>query len=333
MRKRVVQINTQLHKVTGIQHVMLDIHEALKDDFETRIAGTLPYEKVNPDLGINRKEYFRLINPLSLRNSVVIIHERRLLPLMRILEMIPGLGIKCVYVHHSEMHVNRTLSFFPKNIVAISDAGIKNLTDYFKVSPDKITKIHNCVRELEPYVPPVKPGSGEITILYPARINSGKQQIEIIRHLRGKLDKRVRILFAGTGPQHSELSELCKNDSQFVALGFRNDIEKLMRKTDYVMLFSQFEGLPISLIEAGKNGIPAICNHVGGICEIVEDGVNGFVANDWDSMLVLLNSLPSVTPEQWRKMGDEGRRLYEERFTFERFKQQYINLVEKISNA
>ena len=333
MNKRVIQINTQLSKVTGIERVMMDLHQALKDSYDASIAGTLPFDKVNPDLNIDEKDYFRFTNPLQLRNSVVIIHERRMLPIMKILENIPGLGIKCLYIHHSEMRNNRLLSVFPKNIVAISDKGIKNLTEFFKVPERKITKIHNCVRESEPTLRTDHLPSEQITLLYPARINSGKQQIDIVNRFRGRLDKNVRILFAGTGPLYDELERLCKGDTQFVTLGFRNDVEKLLEQSDYMMLFSKNEGLPISLIEAGKNYRPAVCNHVGGNSEIVENGVNGLVADDWDSMLVLLNSLPSVSSEQWRKMGDEGRRLYEEKFTFERFKQQYSNLINRIINA
>lgn len=63
-RKKVFQLNTELYKVTGIQRVLLDIHEALKDYFDAKIVGNIPYDKVNGNLGISACDYLRLWNPL-----------------------------------------------------------------------------------------------------------------------------------------------------------------------------------------------------------------------------------------------------------------------------
>lgn len=326
-KRKVFQFNLELFKVTGIQRVLLDIHEALKDDFDAKIVGNIPFQKVHANLGISKGDYLKFRNPLMFRNSVVIIHERRLLPVMWLLTHIPGLNVKCVYIHHNELYGNKHLSLFPKNIVAISDAGIRNLTEYFGVPHSHITKIHNCVRETTPYQTRTRKfNPDEIKILYPARINSVKQQIEIVSHLRGKLDSRVKILFAGTGPLYEELKALCDGDDQFQALGFRDDIPNLMKECDFMMLFSKHEGLPISLIEAIQTGIPAICNDVGGNTEIIKDGYNGIVVNDWDALTDALNHLPEINKRQISKMCDNSRETFP-LFSFESFKQNYRLLI------
>lgn len=81
-RRKIFQFNTELFKVTGIQRVLLDIHEALKEEFDVKIVGNLPFNKVNRNLDISESDYVRFRNPLMFRNSIVIIHERRLLPFM-----------------------------------------------------------------------------------------------------------------------------------------------------------------------------------------------------------------------------------------------------------
>ncbi len=330
-KTRVFQLNTELYKVTGIQRVLIDIHEALKDGFDAKIVGNIPYDKVNGNLGISEGDYLRLRNPFMFRNSVVIIHERRLLPLMCLLGHIPGLNLKCAYVHHNELYGNKRLSLFPKNIVAISDAGIRNLTGYFGVPRTNITKIHNCVRETSPCVPRTKKFDPDnITILYPARINSVKRQIKIVNHLKGKLDPRIKIMFAGTGPQYEEFENLCKGSTQFHALGFRNDIPELMQNCDFMMLFSKHEGLPISLIEAAKTGLPAICNNVGGNIEIVQDSKNGIVTNEWDSLIAVLNNLPNLKQLDLDKMSSEGREIYMNCFNFTIFKNNYRKLINSL---
>lgn len=327
-KKKVFQFNAELFKVTGIQRVLLDIHEALKDDFEAKIVGCLPYEKVNSSLKISEKDYLRFRNPMTFRNSVVIIHERRLLPLLWLLTHTPGLNVRCVYIHHNELYGNKRLSLFPKNIVAISDAGIRNLTEYFSVPFNHITKIHNCVREISPYVPRTKKfNPDDINILYPARINSVKRQIEIVNHLKGKLDPRVKILFAGTGPQYEKFGILCRGSEQFQVLGFRDDIPALMQQCDFMMLFSKHEGLPISLIEATQAGLPVICNNVGGNTEIIKDGLNGIVVDEWNDLVGVLNKLPELTQSDIDKMSQEGRVIYKNKFNFGIFKDNYRNLI------
>jgi len=328
-RKKVFQFNTELYKVTGIQRVLLDIHEALRDDFDAKIVGNIPYGEVNGNLSISEGDYLRLRNPFMFRNSVVIIHERRLLPLMWLLGHIPGLNLKCVYVHHNELYGNKRLSLFPKNIVAISDAGIRNLTDYFGVPRANITKIHNCVRETSPCEPRTKKFDPDnITILYPARINSVKRQIEIVNHLKGKLDPRVKILFAGTGPQYEDLKSQCEGLTQFQVLGFRDDIPLLMSNSDFVMLFSSQEGLPISLIEGAIFSLPLICNNVGGNYEIAQDGRNLVKITNWNQLILTLNTLPLMSEREYNSLSQSSRDIYIGNFTFDIFKTKYTRLIE-----
>ncbi len=330
-KQKIFQFNKELYKVTGIQKVLLDIHDALKEDFECKIVGNIPYNKLNPNLNILKKDYIKYTNPLIFKDSIVIIHERRLMPLMWILTHIPGLKVKCIYIHHNQLFGNKILSLFPQKIIAISDQGIKNLTEYFGVKRDNIVKIPNCVREIKPITKYIKEWNcDEITILYPARINSVKRQIEIVNYLKGRLDPRINILFAGDGPMYEELKRLCNGSINFKVLGFRNDIKKLMLNSDFVLLFSKHEGLPISLIESIHLGVPVICNNVGGNSEIIKDGRNGIIVNDWESLIGVLNSLPKISIDKIESMRLECRKIYLENFTFDKFKLKYINLIKSI---
>lgn len=215
---------------------------------------------------------------------------------------------------------------FPEHIVAISDAGIKNLTEYFGVPRGHITKIYNCVRDIHPERHSV-PSAGKITLLLPARINDVKQQVEIVKHLKDKLRHNIRILFAGVGPNYDELQKLCEGDERFECLGFRSDVYDLLHKCDYMLLYSTVEGLPITLIEADMMGTPVVCNDVGGNTEIVHDGENGFIVNTWDELVNQLNSLTNISQEDYKRLSEHGRHIYEENFTFDKFKANYLKLL------
>lgn len=323
--RKIFSIDTQLYKVTGVEKVMLDIHHAVKNDYVAKIVGTIPYKKVNKNHHITCEEYIKFRNPFMFYNSIVIVHERRLLLLFWMLNVFFFQKIKIVYVHHNLFYNHVRTTILPRTIVAIADKGIENLVTVFKAPAENIHKIYNCVQD--EYSVPHRINDNNINLLLPGRINSQKQQIEIVKQLKGKLDKHVRILFAGDGPNLDELSRLCKNETQFEVLGFRNDVKKLMQSSSYVFLYSVHEGLPITLIEASMLGVPIICSGVGGNPEICHDGKNGWVLNDWDALIKTLNNLPNVSLEDYRRMCNESRKIYEENFTFDIFKEKYLKLL------
>ena len=53
--KIIYSINTQLFKVTGVEKVMLDIHKAVREDYEAKIVGNIPYNKIRSENGKKEK--------------------------------------------------------------------------------------------------------------------------------------------------------------------------------------------------------------------------------------------------------------------------------------
>lgn len=329
---KLFSINTELEKVSGVQKVMMDIHHAVKEDFDAKIVGIKEYKDVNIHHGISSKEYIQLKNPFIFYNSIVIIHERKLLILFWILNNLFFQKIKIVYIHHNLFNNHRLTTILPNTIVSISDRTTDNLIDFFKAPKKNIYKIFNCVSDIHPQKH--KPcSSDKIKIIYPARINKTKRQIEIFHHLQGKINKKVEILFAGTGPLLEELKKTIKNDEQFKVLGFRDDVHKLLQECDYMMLFSAHEGLPIAMIEATMCGTPIICNDVGGNCEIAHNNENAFVVNEWSELIEIINNLCNVKEETYNNMSINSRHIYEENFTFDKFKSSYLQLLKQISKT
>lgn len=326
--RKVFSFNSELFKITGVQKVLMDIHHAVQDDFEARIVGTITYAKIHKDLEVNPAEYIQLRNPFMFRNAIVIIHERKFLALFWFLNLILRQHIRLVYVHHNVFYNRRRLSVMPHTVVALSDEGVENLHKFFRVPMPHIHKIYNCVKDAQPR--PHKPyEGGEVKILYPARINAVKRQNEIVRQLKGKLLPQIKIVFAGTGPDVQTLQRAIQGTLNFEYIGYRTDIYNLLRQCDYMLLFSLHEGLPIALIESTMTGTPAICNNVGGNGEIIHHQENGFVLskNDWAGLIQTINRLPTIEASTYMQMAKKSRKIYEQNFTFERFKEDYLNLL------
>ena len=62
-------------------------------------------------------------------------------------------------------------------------------------------------------------------------------------------------------------------------LGWQSDIERVLAAADIVVLTSDNEGTPLSLIQAGMAGLPVVTTRVGSVPEVVLDGITGIITN------------------------------------------------------
>jgi glycosyltransferase involved in cell wall biosynthesis len=79
-----------------------------------------------------------------------------------------------------------------------------------------------------------------------------------------------------------ELLDMCRErikreDLPVTILGWQSDIERVLSSADMVVLTSDNEGTPLSLIQAGMAGLPVVTTNVGSVPEVVLDGVTGIV--------------------------------------------------------
>lgn len=90
----------------------------------------------------------------------------------------------------------------------------------------------------------------------------------------------LEFFIAGDG----ELLDVCRErivreDLPVTVLGWQSDIEKVLSAADIVVLTSDNEGTPLSLIQAGMAGLPVVTTRVGSVPEIVLDGTTGIITS------------------------------------------------------
>ena len=89
-RRKVFSFNSELYKVTGVQKVLMDIHHAVKEDYDAIIVGTVSYGMVDKSHQIFEDEYKQFKNPFMFYDSIVVLHERKFLLLFWILVFLPA---------------------------------------------------------------------------------------------------------------------------------------------------------------------------------------------------------------------------------------------------
>ena len=145
-------------------------------------------------------------------------------------------------------------------------------------------------------------------------------------------DPGVGFVHFGDGPLRSALTERVESlglRGRFMFAGFRADVHKAFAHFDVFVLPSYTEGLPCVVLEAFAAGVPVVATAVGGTPEVVEDGVNGRLAPPGDSR-ALASRLAELIGDSRRRasMGERGRRLVLERFSFEGQAEAYRSLFE-----
>lgn len=110
--------------------------------------------------------------------------------------------------------------------------------------------------------------------------------------------------------------ELLGDRVQF--LGWVDDMASLYRATDVVLLTSRHEGTPAALIEAGAAGCPVVATDVGGVRDVVTDGVNGYLVTPGDARAIASATMAVLSdPARALALGAAGRRT-SQRFSVDR---------------
>lgn len=326
----VFSVGTNLINFGGAQKVMVDVHNGIKEEFEAKVLGFGLFAKIHPAYMMDSSEYIRLINPLLLKNSTVLIHARSLTTLFFFLNHIFRLNLKVVYVSHNLYEDKRFFTFLPATVVSISEKVTENLRNYFRVSSERIVKIPNGIVDCAPSMSSTL-DKNQVVILYSARVNSVKRQVDLVKNLKDKINSNIKIIFAGTGPDFVELVSVIGDSENFEAHGFTDDISTLIDQSHYCLLFSRKEGLPISLMEGARAGKPLIVNDVGGNLEIGLVGKNALRADTWAELIRTLNNLPDVFSETYDIMSLNSRKIYESNFRYENMIKKYTSLIKSLN--
>lgn len=132
----------------------------------------------------------------------------------------------------------------------------------------------------------------------------------------------ARLLVVGDGPRraHSEAlaHELGLGD-RVVFAGMRSDIPEILSLVDVMVLSSYtVECFPFSILEAMSAGVPAVCTAIGGLPEMIEDGVSGHLVAPRDPAGLAEAVLRVLESEgRAREMGAAARERLASRFTLE----------------
>jgi len=142
----------------------------------------------------------------------------------------------------------------------------------------------------------------------------------------------ARLLVVGRGSLQSELPDLARrlgltNDVSF--LGYRANVPSLLAAADAFILASRYEGLPNVVMEALAAGVPVVGTAVGGMDELVGEGVSGYLVppSSPETMTLAMRRMMDASNEDRREMGMRGRAMMQSHFEGETVLETWQDLI------
>jgi glycosyltransferase involved in cell wall biosynthesis len=141
----------------------------------------------------------------------------------------------------------------------------------------------------------------------------------------------LHFIIAGDGPGRAELTQKIAQEpwrGRVTLLGHRGDVENVLRALDVLILPSYaHEGIPQIILQAQASGTAVVATRIGGIPEVVEDGVTGLLIEPNDApalagKIALLLDDPSLRAQ----LGAAGRQYAEKHHSLDRMGERLLDL-------
>lgn len=157
------------------------------------------------------------------------------------------------------------------------------------------------------------------------RMHQQKRPLDIVHIARMMRDDPVHFLLVGGGPLDTDLDAEIARDRppNLTRWPMRDDASPLYDALDLCLMTSDYEGLPVFLLDGLARSIPAVATAVGDIPLLFEDGGGRAVVKpgDLDGLAAAIREL--LDPETRRFEGEKGRKTVETRFGLDRYVAAY----------
>lgn len=233
-----------------------------------------------------------------------------------------------------------TLKFSLNNsdkIIFVSNAGKESYINNFNIEDCKTAVIYNGIE-----LPDCRMNSeneGYYRITYIGRIEEIKGLQLLIDAIPKLLENNynVKVWIIGEGSYNEELQEKVKREGlegYIKFLGAKRDIEWYLLRTDVFVYPSVCEEVfGISIVEAMSYGVPCVSNRVGGIPEIIENNMNGYISENrsgkgvFDAISKVLDKYEKNTILEMKKNCIETAKKFSIQKTVQGLKRELTGLL------
>jgi len=339
----------------GAQSHVLDLIRAFREDYETHLAvgfaGPLTraaqavgipvhlipalVRQISPHLDIaavaGLVSLFRLIQP-----DLVHAHSSKAGMVGRMAAKFTG--IPAIFTAHGwafsegirpgrrliALAMEQLASGWAERLICVSDYDYRLALRLHVGKPAQMCVVKYGLVAQAPAATPDRPGTVSLAMV--ARFGEQKDHATLIRGMAHLKPGTADLNLIGEGERRPACEQLARDlgVAQHIRFwGDRLDVPELLADCHMFVLCTHWEGLPISILEAIRAGLPVVATAVSGVPELVGDGETGFLIPRKDPS-VLAQALQRLieNPRLRAEMGQQARARFLAHFTLDRMMQQ-----------
>lgn len=259
---------------------------------------------------------------------------------LKIITTLHGTDITLVGQERSFEEITRFSILKSDGLTAVSNYLRDETVSHFGVDRDRIEVIPNFVdsrvydRSLYPCNKKFLVAPGEKLIMHISNFREVKRVRDVVRVFE-RIQREVpsRLVLVGDGPDRPAAADEAASlgiSSKVTFLGKQDSVAELLACADLFLLPSESESFGLSALEAMSSGVPVIASRVGGVVEVVDDGVAGILEEVGDVEAMARGGLGILSdPERWLAMSDGAHRTAE-RFRMDQVVPMYERYYEKV---
>jgi N-acetyl-alpha-D-glucosaminyl L-malate synthase BshA len=162
------------------------------------------------------------------------------------------------------------------------------------------------------------------------------KNIPAVIHIFAEVRKRLaaKLVMVGDGPEKAGAEQLTRElglERDVLFLGNQDCMEELLPLADVFLLPSSSESFGLVALEAMSAEVPVVASNVGGIPEVVDHGVTGFLHDPGHSAGFVTSVLKLLGNESLRRsMGRRARRVARERFSTDEMVDRYVRVYDSL---
>lgn len=214
--------------------------------------------------------------------------------------------------------IERLVGPFASKIITVSEFD-RQLALEARIAPkQRVVTVHNGMPDI-PARLRADPGRSPVRLVMVARFEAQKDHTTLLQALAGLRDQPWEMDLIGDGPLMGPMQSLAAAlglGDRIRFLGQRRDVDQILAQAQVSLLVSNWEGFPLSILEAMRAGLPVVASSVGGISESVRDEETGYLVprRGGEELRDRIGRLLSASTLRIR-LGANGRARYDQHFT------------------
>ena len=263
---------------------------------------------------------------------------------IKIVTTLHGTDITLVGLHPSFNAITRFSILQSDGLSAVSQYLKDETVRSFSVPANRIDVIPNFIdtavwrRDREPCHRSKLAPKGQKIITHVSNFRPVKRVLDVVE-VFAKIRRRIpaRLILVGDGPERpralAHAADLGLNDD-VLFLGRHGSVEELLACTDLFLLPSESESFGLAALEAMACGAPVVASNAGGLPEVIEDGVSGFLLPVGETDAMAEAGLRILSDDEARKaMSAAARKIAVDKFSKEAIVPLYEALYERVLNG